>query len=551
MQTKITAALSHCGIPSSISLDPETTLIDLFEQAVGEFGPNSAYTSLGHTLNYKELGQLARRFAIYLQQHTVLQPGDRIAIQLPNLIQYPVVLYGALLAGLVVVNVNPLYSARELQHQLEDSGAKAIVVLANIAANLEKVLPHTSIQYVIVTELADLHPWPKRWLINLTAKYIKKLVPRLTLHQVLKLPQALAFAEGTEQLQPVEVTSDQLAVLQYTGGTTGVAKGAMLTHANLVSNVLQSKAMFASYGFEQQKETLISPLPLYHIYSFTIGMLMLVNGCHSVLVPNPRDINSLIDAMKNYPMTGFCGINTLFVSLCHKAEFRQLNFSRLKMTLAGGMAMTVDAAKNWHEITRCEIYQGYGLTETSPVVAVNPGGANQVETIGLVVPSTEIKLVDDKGNQVAEGERGELCVRGPQVMAGYWRRPEATAEVIDEDGFFRTGDIALMQEDGYLRIVDRKKDMIIVSGFNVFPNELEHVLTEHPAVVECAAIGVPDEKSGEVVKMFVVARQNVAEKELRDFCKERLTAYKVPRYFEFRDELPKSTVGKILRRELR
>ncbi|WP_101756587.1 AMP-binding protein [Oceanicoccus sp. KOV_DT_Chl] len=551
MQTTIIQqALVKQGIDPEADLRAGTHLVQLFQQAVEQFGPSPAVTSLGHTLSYQQLGELAQRFAAYLQLHTDLQPGDRIAIQLPNLIQYPVVLYGALMAGLVVVNTNPLYSGRELEHQLNDSGAKAIVVLANVANTLQQVVANTRINYVVVTELADLHPWLQRYGINLGAKYLKGMVPSLSLPNSMKLRTALNMADAS-RYQPMPINSEQVAMLQYTGGTTGVAKGAMLSHRNLVSNVFQSMAMFSSYGFESQQETMVAPLPLYHIYSFTTGMLMLVSGNHSVLIPDPRNTKALIEAMRRYPMTTFCGINTLFVSLCNNPAMQSVDFSRLKMTLSGGMALTADAAQQWQRVTGIEVYQGYGLTETSPVVTVNPGKGNQIDSIGLAVPHTQIKLVDDSGNEVAQGERGELCVKGPQVMEGYWQRPEATAEVMDSDGFFATGDIAILKADGYLKIVDRKKDMIVVSGFNVYPNELEDVMSEHPQVVECAAVGVADEKSGEAVKMFVVVSEPVAVEDLQQFCKERMTGYKVPRHFEFRDELPKSAVGKILRRELR
>jgi long-chain acyl-CoA synthetase len=546
----ISSALNAQGIAPEVDADHRKNLVQIFQHAVTEYAEKPAVSSLGHTLSYADLGRLAKQFASYLQHHTDLQPGDRIAIQLPNLIQYPVVMYGAMLAGLVIVNTNPLYQARELEHQLKDSGAKAIVVLANLATSLQQIIANTAVKQVIVTELADLHPWPRRSLINGVMKYIKRQVPALKFDKALTLNTALARG-AARSYSPVAIDSEQLALLQYTGGTTGVAKGAMLSHRNLSANVFQSMTMFATYGFQAQAETLVVPLPLYHIYSFTTGMLMLATGNHSVLIPNPRDIPSLIKEINRYPMTAFCGINTLFVALSNQPAFRASDFSRLKMTLSGGMALTADAAKQWHEITGCEIYQGYGLTETSPVVSVNPGKANQVDSIGLPVPSTRIKLVNDLGQSVGVGEVGELCVKGPQVMEGYWQRPEATAEVIDDEGWFHTGDIAKIEADGYLRIVDRKKDMIIVSGFNVYPNELEDVLTEHPAVVECAAIGVPDKKSGEAVKMFVVANTDVSAAELEAFCRERLAAYKVPRQFEFRTELPKSTVGKILRRELR
>jgi long-chain acyl-CoA synthetase len=550
MQQLITEALVRQGIPVSVDTSTVANLLEIFHQSTTQYAANPAFSSLGHTISYAELAELSQQFASYLQHHAGLKPGDRIAIQLPNLIQYPVVLFGAMLAGLVVVNTNPLYTTRELEHQLNDSGAKAIVVLANVAAPLATVVAKTGVEQVIVTELADLHPLPKRLMINLMAKHVKKMVPKLSMPNQLSLRKALQLGRSAPY-QPVEVDREQLAVLQYTGGTTGVAKGAMLSHANLVANCMQGLAMFDSFNFKHEKETLVLPLPLYHIYSFINCMMMMATGNHSVLVTNPRDSESMIKAMTNYPMTAFCGINTLFVQMLNNEEFLKLEFPQLSMTLSGGMALTTDAAKRWQQQTGSEICQGYGLTETSPIVSVNPGNGNQVESIGLAVPSTQVKLVDADGAEVAVGERGELCVKGPQLMMGYWQRPEATAEVIDKDGWFHTGDVALIQADGYLRIVDRLKDMIVVSGFNVYPNELEDVLSEHPAVVECAAIGVPDEKSGERVKMFVVLSYETSNDELKAHCKTGLTGYKVPSEFVIREELPKSSVGKILRRELR
>ena len=550
MNSVIEQALIKQGIEPTIEIDPNANLVSLFEQAVANYGASPAFSSLGQTLTFDEVYQCSLQFASYLQQQTGLQPGDRIAIQLPNLIQYPVALYGAMMAGLVVVNTNPLYTPRELEHQLNDSGAKAIVVLANLGKTLEAAIANTKVETVIVTELADLHSIGSRFLINWGAKYLKRMVPSLNVPNAMSFRKALRLADA-QAFKPVTIEQQQLAVLQYTGGTTGVAKGAMLSHRNLVSNVAQCQAIFSGFGLDNQDETMISPLPLYHIYTFTITNLLLMTGNHTVLIPNPRDIQALIADVKRYPMTLFCGINTLFVTLCNQSSFREADFSNLKMTMSGGMALTADAAKQWQAITGKDIFQGYGLTETSPVVSANPATGNQVNTIGLAVPSTEIKLVDEQGQAVAMGERGELCVRGPQVMAGYWQRPEATAEVIDADGWFSTGDIAIMQDDGYLRIVDRKKDMIIVSGFNVYPNELEDVISQHPDVVECAAVGIPDEQTGEVIKIFLVAANPVTEADLIAYCKQRLTGYKVPRRFEFRDDLPKSNVGKILRKDLR
>lgn len=546
----VAAALQRHGIPDTIPSLAHANLVELFQHATERFSTQPAFSSLGHTLSYGELRDRAHRFTRYLQQHTDLQPGDRIAIQMPNLVQYPVVLFGALQAGLVVVNTNPLYTPRELAHQLQDSGAKAAVVLANVAGGLQQVIADTAVEQVILTEVADLHPPLKRWLINSAVRYGKRSLPRLNFDRAMSLRQALDLGGSGDIVVPPLQSSD-MAVLQYTGGTTGTAKGAVLSHANLLANVVQSRMML-EVGYQGQgPETMVMPLPLYHIYSFLNSLLMLEGGHHSVLIPDPRDTAGLVKTLQKYPVSHFVGITTLFVSLCRNQAFRQLDFSGLNLTLAGGMALTQHAADEWLRVTGTEINQGYGLTETSPVVAVNPRGANQLGTIGMVVPGTDIRIVDAAGQALAVGEAGELCVRGPQVMQGYWQRPEATAEVLDSEGWFATGDIAVVQPDGYIRIVDRKKDMILVSGFNVYPNELEDVVSSHPAVVESAAIGVPDEHSGEAIKMFVVASQPVSADELQRYCRERLTGYKVPRQFEFVDQLPKSNVGKVLRKELR
>ena len=539
------------GVSLSVDLDKYSSMVDVFDQAVNKYADRPAFSAVGATLTYRDLDTQSRNFAAWLQNKTDLKPGDRIAVQMPNVSQYPVVVFGAMRAGLIVVNTNPLYTTREMEHQFNDSGAKALVVLANMAHNAEKVLPHTGIEHVIVTEIADMHSPLKRTLMNAAVKHLKKMVPAFNLPQAHKLPAVLS-AGAREKFSPVECKKDDIAVLQYTGGTTGVAKGAMLTHGNLVANLLQARPMMED-SVEQGTEVVIAPLPLYHIYSFTLNCgIMLEAGAHNVLIPNPRDIPGFVKELKNHRFTAFLGLNTLFVALCNNEEFKALDFSALKLTSSGGMALTSDTAKMWQRVTGCEISEGYGMTETSPVVTFNPNSAIQLGTIGLPIPGTEIKTIDDDGNETPLGEPGELCVKGPQVMRGYWQRPEDTQKSFTDDGFLQTGDIALIQEDGYIRIVDRKKDMIIVSGFNVFPNEIEDVVSGHPKVVECAAVGVPDDKSGEAVKVYLVATaEGVTENELKEFCRERLTAYKVPKSFVFRDELPKTNVGKILRRELR
>ena len=539
------------GVPQKVDLDKYQSMVDVFEQAVKKYSDRPAFSAVGVTLTYRDLDTQSRNFAAWLQNHTNLKPGDRIAVQMPNLTQYPVVVFGAMRAGMIVVNTNPLYTTREMEHQFNDSGAKALVVLANMADNAEKVIPHTGIEHVIVTEIADMHSPIKRTLMNAVVKHVKKMVPAYNLPKAHKLPAVLS-AGSKEKFTPVECKKDDLAVLQYTGGTTGVAKGAMLTHGNLVANLLQTRPMMGDQ-IEEGREVVIAPLPLYHIYSFTLNCgIMMEAGAHNILIPNPRDLPGFVKELKNHKFTAFLGLNTLFVGLCNNEEFKGLDFSALKLTASGGMALTSDTAKMWQRVTGCEVTEGYGMTETSPVVTFNPPSAIQLGTIGLPICNTEVKIIDDDGNEAPLGEPGELCVKGPQVMRGYWQRPEDTQKSFTEDGYLRTGDVALIQEDGYIRIVDRKKDMIIVSGFNVFPNEIEDVVSSHPKVVECAAVGVPDEKSGEAVKVFLVANTpDLSEGELKEFCRERLTAYKVPKLFEFREELPKTNVGKILRRELR
>lgn len=466
--------------------------------------------------------------------------------------QYPVAVFGAMRAGLIVVNTNPLYTAREMEHQFNDSGAKALVCLANMAHLAEKVVPKTQVRHVIVTEVADLLPPLKRLLINSVIKYVKKMVPAYSLPQAVRFNDALALGKG----QPVTEANPQandVAVLQYTGGTTGVAKGAMLTHRNLVANMLQCRALMGS-NLHEGCEILITPLPLYHIYAFTFHcMAMMLIGNHNVLISNPRDLPAMVKELGKWKFSGFVGLNTLFVALCNNEAFRALDFSSLKITLSGGMALQLSVAERWKAVTGCAICEGYGMTETSPVAAVNPAEANQVGTIGIPVPSTLCKIIDDAGNELPLGEVGELCVKGPQVMKGYWQREDATAEILDSEGWLKTGDIALIQADGYMRIVDRKKDMILVSGFNVYPNELEDVLAALPGVLQCAAIGVPDEKSGEVIKVFIVVKpgMTVTKEQVMEHMRANVTGYKVPRLIEFRDSLPTTNVGKILRRELR
>ena len=538
-------------LPREVDTNQYSTMLDVFEKSVARFADRPAFSGVGVTLTYRDLDHYSRAFAAWLQNETDLQQGDRIAIQMPNIPQYPIAIYGAMRAGLVVVNTNPLYTTREMEHQFNDSGARALIVLANMASNVEKVLPNTGLEHVIVTELADLHKPLKRKLMNSVVKHVKKMVPAYNLPKAHSFPKVLK-AGASLTYRPVSMQREDIAVLQYTGGTTGVAKGAMLTHANLVSNLLQVKPM-VEQQMDEGKEVVVAPLPLYHIYSFTMNCgVMLESGSHSILIPNPRDIPGFVKELKKWQFTVFMGLNTLFVALANSEDFRNLDFSNLKITVAGGMALTKPTADQWQQVTGCEITEGYGLTETSPVVSLNPIGKAQVGTIGVPIPGTLIKTIDDEGNDQQVGESGELCVKGPQVMKGYWQRPEETAKSIDEDGWFRTGDVAMIQDDGFAKIVDRKKDMILVSGFNVYPNEIEDVVMGNPKVVECAAVGVQDDKSGEAVKIFVVPKEEgVTVDEIRDYCRENLTAYKVPKQVEFREDLPKSNVGKILRKELR
>lgn len=540
------------GVESEINPDEYRNVQAVLKASCERFADKPAFSNLGRTLTYGELYELSGEFAAYLQHHTDLQPGDRIAVQLPNLLQYPVVVFGALRAGLIVVNTNPLYTAREMEHQFNDSGAKALVCLANMAHLAEEVVPKTGIRHIVITEVGDMLPTVKRLLVNAVIKHVKKMVPSYDLPKAAKLNDALAQGRNKRPSE-ADPESDDIAVLQYTGGTTGVAKGAMLTHRNLVSNMLQCRGLMGT-ELGSGCETMVAPLPLYHIYAFTFHcMTMMLIGAHNVLITNPRDLPAFVKDLRKYRFTGFVGLNTLFVALCNNEEFRKLDFSGLKATFSGGMALQLAAAERWQQVTGCSICEGFGMTETSPVVSVNPFSGIQIGTIGIPMPSTQCKVIDDEGNELPIGATGELCVKGPQVMKGYWQRPEATAEVLDGQGWLKTGDIGIIQDDGYMRIVDRKKDMILVSGFNVYPNELEDVLATLPGVLQCAAIGIPDEKSGEAIKLFVVVKpgESLTKEQVMQHMHDNVTGYKRPKTVEFRDSLPTTNVGKILRRELR
>ena len=535
----------------NIDMSRYKSVLQVFDESCARFADRPAFTCMGKMITYGQLEEKSRYFAAYLQNHTDLKEGDRIAIQLPNTLMFPVAVFGVLRAGLIVVNTNPLYSEREMEHQFNDSGARAIVVLANMAHSVQKLLKLTCLKHVFVTELGDMHPFIKRHAINKVVKYVKKMVPAYHLPHAIPFRKALHLGRKGHWA-PTRPPLNGVAILQYTGGTTGVAKGAMLTHKNLVANMLQARGVIDSL-LNEGGETIVAPLPMYHIYTFTVNcMVMMAQGNHSLLITNPRDLPAFVKVLKNNHFTCFVGLNTLFVALCNRDDFKALNFSSLKLTISGGMALTKIAAEQWEEVTGCAIAEGYGLTETSPVATFNPPAAIQLGSIGKPVASTELKVIDINGETLAQGESGELCIRGPQVMQGYWQQPTETAKVLTADGWFMTGDIAVIQGDGYVRIVDRKKDMINVSGFNVYPNEVEEVIASHPDVLEVAAVGVADVKSGEAVKVFIVSRSgNLTVKAVRDWCKKRLTTYKVPRLVEFRDQLPKTNVGKVLRRQLR
>lgn len=540
------------GIPHVIDLDPEESLVDMFEEACRKFAGKPAFTNYGHTISYTELDDMSARFAAWLQTEARLARGDRVAIMMPNLLQYPVALFGILRAGMVIVNVNPLYTARELEHQLIDSRARAIVIVSTAAATLAEIIGETSVEQVVVTGIGDLLGFPRRPLVNFIVRYVKRMVPAYTLANETSIGEVLATPADRRQVE--SLSADDIACLQYTGGTTGRAKGATLTHGNLVANVRQLGAWFDT-RVDKGAEIMITALPLYHVYSLTCNCLTYLHfGAQNILITDPRDTASFIAELKKWKFTAITGVNTLYQSLINHPRFAEVDFSSLDLASAGGMAVMDDTAQQWFKVTGTDIIEGYGLSETSPVVTSNPVNIPGFSgSIGLPLPSTDISLRDANGKEVPVGEAGELCVSGPQVMLGYWNDDEATAAAMTPDGYLKTGDIATVDENGFFRIVDRKKDLIIVSGFNVYPNEVENVVTMYPDVVEAACIGVKNEKGREIVKVFVVLRvgSSATVDEIRDHCRENLAAYKVPKLVEFRDELPKSAVGKILRRALR
>ena len=541
------------GVPEQIDVNQYASVAALLEETFGHFHDRPAFASFGRRLTYHEIDDLSARFAGYLTGVLKLGKGDRLAIMLPNCLQYPVALFGTLRAGLVVVNVNPMYTARELQHQLKDAEARAIVVLDNFAATLEQVLVNTPIEHVITTGLGDLLGWPKGPLVNLVVRYVKKLVRDFSLPQAVRFRQALELGAGQTRPAP-SLTHEDTAFLQYTGGTTGVAKGAVLTHGNMIANMLQASAWIGSEQIKPGKEVIITALPMYHIFSLTANALVFARlGGLNWLITDPRDMPGFVKELKQSRFTAITGVNTLFNGLLHTPGFAELDFSNLHLTLGGGMAVQRAVADRWKKTTGCTLAEAYGLTETSPAVCINPLDLEAYNgSIGLPVPSTDVAIWSEDGQPLPTGEAGELMVRGPQVMKEYWKRPDETAKVLTADGWLHTGDIAKMDADGYFYIVDRKKDMILVSGFNVYPNEIEDVVMEHPGVREVAAVAVPDEHSGEAVKLFVVRKDPaLTAKALKEFCHDRLTGYKRPKHIVFRDSLPKSNVGKILRRELR
>ncbi len=540
----------HSSVSPEVDPDKYSSLVDIFEQSVKKYADNTAYINMGHSITFRELDKLTQQFAAYLQS-IGLKKGDAVAIMMPNLIQYPVCIFGVLRAGMVVVNVNPMYTTRELKHQLNDSNAKAIVIVDNFANTLADVIKETPVQHTMLTSIGDMLPIPKRWLVNFAVKYVKKMVPEFSLPGATPFLSALSKGKSLP-FNKVEVTNDDLAFLQYTGGTTGVSKGGMLTHRNLVAN-LEQVSGFLEPAITPGEEIVVTALPLYHIFALQGNCLTFMKfGCPNLLITNPRDMPGFVAELTKYNFTVLTGVNTLFNGLLNTPGFSDLDFSNFKFGLGGGMAVQRAVAERWHEVTGTVLLEGYGLTECSPVVTVNPPQLERYKgSIGMPVPSTEIKLLDEEGNEVPVGEPGEMYVKGPQVMKGYLGRAEATAEIL-KDGWLATGDIAKCDEDGYFYIVDRKKDMILVSGFNVFPNEVEDVAAMHDGVLECAAIGVPHEVSGEIVKLFVVKKDpNLTDKDVISHCKNHLTGYKVPKIVEFKDELPKSNVGKILRRQLR
>ncbi|MEM7255775.1 MAG: AMP-binding protein [Pseudomonadota bacterium] len=542
------------GVPEFADVDAYNSVVEIFEESIEQFRDNVAYVSMGAQITYGELDQYSQALSNWLMSTGKFTKGDRIAVMMPNLLQYPIAVLGVLRAGLTVVNTNPLYTARELEHQLQDSGAKGIIIVENFASTLEQVLPKVTTEVIITTRIGDMLGFPKSLIVNSVIKYIKKMVPAFSVPGAVSMSHVLKQGRSCETFNEKSLSHDDIAFLQYTGGTTGVAKGAMLTHGNMVANMQQAYEWLKPVEIHEGKEVIITALPLYHIFALTANCLVYAKiGAKNVLILNPRDLPTFVKELGKHKFTAFTGVNTLFNALLNTPGFDKLDFSSLRITLGGGMAVQEPVATEWKQVTGCPLIEAYGLTETSPAACINPITATDYNgAIGLPISSTEGCVKDEDGNQLPVGERGELCIRGPQVMKGYWQREEATAEVIDQDNWLHTGDIAVMDDSGYFTIVDRLKDMILVSGFNVYPNEIENVVQAHPDVLEVGAIGVPDEHSGEIVKIYVVRKnESLTEESLLAFCKENLTGYKRPKLIAFVEELPKTNVGKILRRELR
>jgi len=541
------------GVPETISLDYYDSLIDIFESSCHEFAERTAYSNLGARLSYAQVNEFSRQFAAWLQQELKLQKGDRVALMMPNILQYPVALFGILRAGGIVVNVNPMYSPRELEHQLNDSGARAIVILENFAHTLEKAVDKVKLDQVIVTSVGDLFPFPKSKVVNFMVRKVKRMVPKWYLDDFIRFNKVLAQGKH-RPFTRVDLKLEDLAFLQYTGGTTGVSKGVMLSHRNMTANVCQA-SVWGNPSLQADKQNLtIAALPLYHIFALTAAFFLpMKHGEEVMLITNPRDFRGFINLIKHSRFSTMIGVNTLFNAMLNTEGFEEVDFSNLRWVIGAGMAVTHDVAERWQKVTGCHITQGYGLTETSPVATINPLNVRKFTgSIGIPVSSTEVAVMDESGHRLGIGEIGEICIRGPQVMEGYWQRPEETEKAFFEGGWFRSGDLGHMDENGYIYLADRKKDMILVSGFNVYPNEIEDVLTLHPEIIEAAVVGVPHEEKGEIVKAYIVRKSPTLTREaILEHCREHLTGYKIPKDIEFRSELPKTNVGKVLRRALR
>ncbi|ELR9974251.1 long-chain-fatty-acid--CoA ligase FadD [Vibrio parahaemolyticus] len=539
-------------VPETINPEQYESLVEMFEQSVQKYADQPAFMNMGSVMTFRKLEERSRAFAAYLQNELKLQKGDRVALMMPNLLQYPVALFGILRAGCIAVNVNPLYTPRELEHQLNDSGATTIVIVSNFANTLEQIVDNTPVKHVVLTSLGQMLPRAKGTIVDFVVKYVKGMVPKYDLPGAISMRKALRKGRRLQYVKPF-MSGDDIAFLQYTGGTTGVAKGAILTHRNMIANVLQAKGAYGPV-LSPGRELVVTALPLYHVFALTVNCLLFIEmGGRNLLITNPRDIPGFVKELQKYQFTAITGVNTLFNALVNNEDFHELDFSNLRLAVGGGMAVQRAVAEKWLKTTGCYLLEGYGLTECSPLVAAYPHDLVEYNgSIGLPVPSTEVRMVDEEGNVLPNTGTGELQVRGPQVMQGYWQRPEATKDTINEDGWLSTGDIVKFDDEGFLHIVDRKKDMILVSGFNVYPNEIEDVVALHGKVLEVAAIGQPHEVSGELVKIYVVKRDpSLTKEEVIAYCRQHLTGYKVPKLVEFREDLPKTNVGKILRRVLR